>query len=130
MTFHPDDFGKIAEKIHDALQQTTLIPVNDSESEAWIRTAISRAYYSAFLLVNEKSGKTFWGKNAHENLVKYLIAMGGLHAIIGSKLDVLRKNRIKADYWMPPNYFAKLNTLKWSISILQDIRSKLGRCFP
>ena len=131
MSFSPEDFGKIAEEINKALQQPNYkLSISSSEMEAWVRTAISRAYYSAFLFINEKLPIPFRGTTAHKDLVNYLKSKSGLFAKIGSKLDTLRVNRIKADYRMPPDYSATLNTLNWSISILHDIMKKAKVCFP
>ena len=84
MSFRPKDFGKVAEEIYNALQQSGTIPISNTVIEAWIRTAISRAYYSAFLLINERSGKKFHGKRAHEDLVNYLKGKRGIYSIIGT----------------------------------------------
>ena len=129
MSFRPKDFGKVAEEIYNALQQSGTIPISNTVIEAWIRTAISRAYYSAFLLINERSGKKFHGKRAHEDLVNYLKGKRGIYSIIGTKLDALRRNRIKADYWLPPKYTAILKNLHWTMLTLYDIFAKVKNAF-
>jgi len=49
--FDPANFGKIAKEIVENVESNAVFREN---REAFLRTAISRAYYSAFLLVREK----------------------------------------------------------------------------
>ena len=92
--FNPEDFYKIAENIYNKLNTST-IPYK----EAWIRTAISRLYYSIFLYLRNMIGyKKYHKRDIHQIVPEILINKGGVFTKIGYKLSKIREIRNTADY--------------------------------
>jgi len=124
--FSPKDFFEVSKSVYDALlNPNMLLKIHSRYIAAWVRTGISRAYYAAFLFTNEYSGYRFRGKDAHEQLCNTLKMMRGECAKIASKLNSLRKRRIKADYNL--TYTPSLKELDWAIRTAEDILTKASK---
>ena len=93
--FDPIDFFSLSKQICDDLNYN---------EEARLRTAINRAYYSAFLscyLLLSKQGKKFKNKyTIHKDVRK---ACNNLDRTIGNKLEKLHE-----DYRVPSDYFIEI----------------------
>lgn len=93
-----------------------------TDSEAYYRASVSRAYYSAFKLsmnwVAEKTGKKFRtpnGADSHKYLIEYMnnhIENSIQSSIVYSKLRSLKSERKEADYKdaSPTNIWDKKRT--------------------
>lgn len=98
MSFDWREYKRVAQWLHDNA------PVLLSSEEACYRTAISRAYYSAFQCVMdyavEREGFPKKEKgDDHTNLLKHFEKYGkGPRRIIYLSLDRLHDNRLHADY--------------------------------
>jgi len=78
---------------------------NDIRNEAYMRSAISRAYYGAFCTSRDKAGLTNYSPNTngdigvHEKVIKtYKDSSDKTEKLIGKNLDELRRKRNNADY--------------------------------
>jgi len=116
--FRPEDFLKVGRDIYDNFDRGQLELRSGLES-AWVRTAISRAYYGAFLFVNHELNFHFTGKDAHDRLVSELMRMSRPYKEIGSKLDALRRRRIEADYLL--SYIPSIPHLRWAVKTAEHI---------
>jgi uncharacterized protein (UPF0332 family) len=93
MTFEPAEFLKLARQLVDASDAT----------EAQLRTAVSRSYYSAFLLARERLvargdlRPTATGAD-HRHVIRTLQRDPSR---LGRRLDLLRDQRNRADYDLP-----------------------------
>ena len=116
--FNPEDFYKIAENIYNKLNTST-IPYK----EAWIRTAISRLYYSIFLYLRNMIGyKKYHKRDIHQIVSEILIDKGGLFTKIGYKLSEIREIRNTADY--DTDKTVSLELLEHVITTVNDMFEK------
>lgn len=126
--FSPNDFFQISSDIQDAVSQQTTISLN-SKDAAWLRIAISRAYYSAFLALKEEFLKD-------GNLQSKIKNNGGDHGVVKDELvdnlpyqlqylanflEDLRDERNFADYDLPPEYEVNPSKVQTSFGMAQDI---------
>lgn len=94
------------------------------DSEAGLRTAVSRAYYAIFLTAREKTGV----RDKHKSHEKVIKALKLASKKTGEKLDSLRRLRSVADYDLLPK---KLKERDWKINwewtnmIVDNILSRL-----
>lgn len=91
MSFNWLDFLKVAD---DLLKY---------DEECYLRTSISRSYYGAFgtarHLLEDKKVKAFSHQHIHKELINYLMGHpDAMYRKIGFKMNILRKERVKADY--------------------------------
>lgn len=121
MSFDFKEYLVIAEYLHANVR-----------SEASIRTAISRAYYSVFsaaksFCLNEKIINTFESKgpNCHAKVIDGLVAHDDRSIkAVGKKLESLREKRNDADY---DSYNKEMttSTLSGVIYMTKDVFSRL-----
>lgn len=117
MAFDPQHFLDLATKL-----------TNDTNysDEARYRTAISRAYYAAYLVGRKKlesTGYTFSKEeNTHETVVVFIRKK---NPVIGDMLSQLRKKRNHADYEL--NMQFNLFTLNHFISLAEAVVEEANR---
>ncbi len=118
--FLPRDFLDISNEIESSVHGQQDISRNQKDP-AWLRAAISRAYYSAFLTLKQE----FLGNTQFQNLIHHKAED---HGVIKEKLytlpanliyyanwfENLRVERNKADYDLPPRYL--VNPSKVNVS--------------
>ena len=108
--FDPQAFMLLAE---DLAKCPTEHPIYD----AHLRSAISRAYYSAYLAANAKQRLP---TSSHHKLFSYYKQQGdGTLVSIGTRLECLYRDRVNADY----GYL--ISNLKWVTASALDEASQL-----
>lgn len=128
--FVPNDFLLTSKEIENSLNSSN---INKGSTEyAWIRSAISRAYYSAFLilrvsLIDNKKWSSFIksGKDEHERLRKTLLSLPQQFKPVANDFNNLRKRRNHADYDLPPKFNATPNHVKQSNQEAEKIKNTL-----
>jgi len=69
--------------------------------EGWLRTAIGRAYYAAFLIVEKKLRETGCRFEDTDKIHQYVIQKAmERNSYLANRLDTVRGYRVKADYIM------------------------------
>ena len=90
---NPVDFNKVSNRILN-------IP-NMKNDSVFIRTAVGRSYYSAFLLAKEllehKGRYVQDNKKVHKETIENVKLFNDF---LGDQLDNLREERVSADYYM------------------------------
>jgi uncharacterized protein (UPF0332 family) len=113
------------------------IRLSKSNSEADLRTAVSRAYYGAFHTVRRfleecrlyLSSRELHGAEIHRKVRFCLVASGNVDAIdAAGKLGSLRNLRNEADYDFSLAKFKKSARVVPMVLISQDIVDALQRC--
>ena len=107
--FSPNDYLDISFAIENSIKSD--VPISTSKNAAWLRCALSRAYYSAFLSIRSEFEKDpelslllqGEGKD-HQTIITKLFTLRGGMRIHATNLFNLRKNRNHCDYHLPPNY--------------------------
>ncbi len=130
MDFDPLDFFTVSRKIYDLLREDN--PIVSDVSDAWIRTGISRSYYSIFLYIRKNMKLEYYKQhNIHKKILDELkklsnsyrymgkIDKGKKYYIIYTKLFDLRKRRTDADYERGKRY--SVEDLEETIEIADDI---------
>ena len=119
--FSPNDFLSISNEIVNSIDDNHDITIITSAEYAWVRSAISRAYYSAFLalrisLLDSNRWPTLQSHNIddHKNLGNILFRLPPAFTPTANAFKNLRKRRNHADYDLPPTYNAILNHAKKS----------------
>ena len=87
MAFDPVEFFRFA---HALIQQPSL-------DEASLRSCVSRAYYSAFLVARDRAKITNSGQSVHDLTARHYVNRPQ-QAGIGNRLNALRTLRNQADY--------------------------------
>jgi len=107
--FSPNDYLTISSDIENSIKSNVSIPIQ--KNAAWLRCAISRAYYSAFLSIRSEFEKDpvltlllkGEGKD-HQTIITTLSTLKGQMRIHATNLFNLRKNRNHCDYDLPPKF--------------------------
>ena len=86
MPVDPSDFLEVARAL-----------IKGDPSEAYLRTAVGRAYYAAFLQARDAAGLRNEGSGIHEEVIKHYSNRKD-QRIVGNRLSDLRKVRNRADY--------------------------------
>jgi uncharacterized protein (UPF0332 family) len=94
---------------------------NSKERPAAMRTCISRAYYSAFLIARDKAGITSNSGSVHKTVIDYYLPR---NKVIHNRLKNLSQRRGDADYDMKKPVSEKdagiaLNICKEIIEVLK-----------
>ena len=85
----------------DPLEFLTLAQhLGNRNEESWLRTAVGRAYYSAFLIARDKTGVT-GRRRIHTRVIRAVKQRRGYRAT-GEQLDQLFRLRTVADYELTP----------------------------
>ena len=120
--FDPAEFGKIAEEIVENVENNAVFR---KSREAFLRTAISRAYYSAFLLAREKKrlevGIVSKSPEVHKEVMDWVYQKFGK-----KKYDQflnLRRMRNEADYELEKS--VDVNHAKLAVKLFRKIVGKL-----
>lgn len=107
--FSPNDYLDISFAIENSVKSNVSIPI--SKNAAWLRCALSRAYYSAFLSIRsefekvpELSSLLHGDGKDHQAIITKLRTLRGGMKIHAANLFNLRKNRVHCDYHLPPNF--------------------------
>lgn len=89
--------------------------------QAYFRSAISRAYYGAFLRARDKAGITTKGANVHEETANYYLVRNC--AAISNRLNELRVLRNKADYDISESFDRRKvqGALSRAVSIFKEL---------
>lgn len=87
--FDPEEYFRFAREI-----------AATSQSEAALRSAVSRAYYAVFLLARERMDVRVTAR-AHESVIRRLAEDG--HVFLASLLGTIRSFRELADYSLAPD---------------------------
>jgi len=119
--FTPADYLTLSHEIDKSVEQGSDIKTTTVQY-AWIRSAISRSYYSAYLSLrvslldsNRWSILQLHNVDPHENVRKILQRLPGL--AFGPTVNAfynLRRRRNHADYDLPGRYSANLADVKRS----------------
>ena len=117
--FSPQDYFDISDNVENSVNAQSSIQLN-SKDAAWLRSAISRYYYSAFLTLRERflanttlriritrhgSDHGTISKTMIDNLPAPLVHFGGW-------MEDLRDDRKSADYDLPPDFLVDKNKVK------------------
>ena len=113
-SFTANDFLALSKEIENAIKTKTYIKT--SNESALIRSAISRAYYAAFLslrrsilIANPKWKPSIKkGNDDHETLKLTLFSLPPAFLPLANKFNNLRKRRNNADYDLPPKFDANI----------------------
>ncbi len=108
--FNPSEFLLLAEELAE------------DEREAWLRSAISRAYYGVFLIARDALNVTVRDGRAHRQTRERLMTHGKRMAFSLSLLHGLRK---KADYVLDQN--VDMKCAADALNIAWDLHRKLLR---
>lgn len=124
---HYLNLAKILDKHADDFASGTKVVLS---SEASYRTAVSRAYYSAFCIsrayVEQVAGPLGRSSDVHKKVSNYFMdQQGDNYRQIGINLNRLRDNRNKADYDLPLAGCKSLS--RASVKIATDIIAKVER---
>jgi hypothetical protein len=84
--FHPEQYYSLAKRLAADL--------NESDREANLRAAVSRAYYAVFLIARDKANVR--GKDAVHGQTKAAVQARSFAA--GGEYEALRQMRVHADY--------------------------------
>ena len=89
--------------------------------EAHVRTIISRAYYSAFLVARDKAGITDDSPGVHQKVWSHYSSAG--KTTLANRLEDLRLKRNRADYHMKLTMTSRDSgmALAWARSILKEL---------
>lgn len=107
---------------------------DESKTESDLRSAVSRAYYSAFHCAKElleKFGIKFSkGGGVHDKIISILENCNGIDDSkkAGSMLRDLKGDRNDADYNLTDTKFSKLSNAELRISTANDICDLIGEC--
>lgn len=111
--FIPENYLKISSDIENSIKSNKTIQIH--KDAAWLRCAVSRAYYSAFLSLRTEFEKhpqlnsRLEGEYSdHKIILQILNGLGRDKRTYANKFFNLRKNRNHCDYDLPET---------WSISI-------------
>lgn len=107
--FIPKDYCDISSSIVESIKTDTDIVI--TKNSPWLRVAVSRAYYSAFLSLRKefeadtelKSILTN-SKDEHQIIIDKLYTLPGRMKKHANALKNLRKNRNHCDYHLPPKF--------------------------
>lgn len=107
--FIPKDYCDISSSIVESIK--TNIDIKITKNAPWLRTAISRAYYSAFLslrkefeAVPELESILTHSPEDHQIIIDKLYTLPRQMKIHANALKNLRKNRNHCDYHLPPEF--------------------------
>jgi hypothetical protein len=99
--------------------------VEQGRTEAVLRTAIGRAYYTAFLLARDRTGVT----TTHGAHLAVITQLRMRDRTAGHQLDVLRHLRTVADYELRPRRTADQDWVRnWAVAetIVSNLLRKLS----
>ena len=130
--FSPNDFHALSIDIENSIQNQNSVAIN-SHDAAWLRSAISRTYYSAFLAVREEFLNSPTLRSRINNVASD-------HGVIKTELQRLPQNlfylseyfedlrdyRNKADYDLPPEYEVNLPKVQLANQKAREILQKLS----
>ena len=129
--FSPNDFFSISKEIEDSRTNGTLIDTSSTEF-GWLRSAISRAYYAAFLSLRvsllDSNRWTVLHRpytDPHENLRNILFNLPPAFRPTANDFNNLRRRRNNADYDLPPRFQATLQLVEKSNKESQKIISQI-----
>jgi uncharacterized protein (UPF0332 family) len=88
--FAPVSFYQLASDLHAA----------SSGDDAQRRSAVSRAYYAAFLVARDAKGISSQGPDSHKRVIDAYMAGNQEDISIGNRLATLKQKRVKADYFV------------------------------
>ena len=125
--FTPQNFLDLSSLIFNSVSLNNDIPINSRDS-AWLRSAISRAYYAAFLTLREEFLQD-------QNLRSLIIGRTRDHQTIKTRLqnlpiqlfylagffEDLRSDRNSADYKIPPDFHVSPEKVSLSIAKAHEI---------
>ena len=131
--FVAGDFIQISSDIEQSFLSNTNIVINPKEA-AWLRSAISRAYYSAFLQLRHEflndptlQPRFIPGTNAHSIIKNELInKLPSNLQYLANDLDNLRVERNHADYDLPGIYDVNPSKVRTSSISANRIISNIG----
>jgi len=108
--FVPLNYYDISSEIEKAVKSSSHINPKIKES-AWLRSAVSRAYYAAFLTLREefkqntKLSKLIINQTSdHQTIIDTLYTLPKQDLHFANSLSTLRKNRNDSDYKLPPTF--------------------------
>ena len=117
---NPTDFFEVSKRIKRGIELKRPSSFTGRVEEAWIRTGISRTYYSVFLFLRDKlSFQKYTRSNVHGKVINRLRIIS---PEIAHKLQALRIKRDDADYNLLIRF--RYKDLIWAISIAEDIFTK------
>ncbi|MEQ1705140.1 MAG: hypothetical protein ABL867_04125 [Rickettsiales bacterium] len=108
--FAPVEFLELAKTLH-----------TQATKESCARSAISRAYYAAFLTAREKSGIAVTSKDIHGLVLQYCYTY---LPVMADDLKGLRRRRNSADYDLTHTFASKDSNwaIKTAEAIIDDLR--------
>ena len=108
--FTPADFHALSSEIETSIQNQVPIKIN-SHDAAWLRSAISRTYYSAYLAIREEflntprlQSRINHNTGDHGSIKHELQRLPSNLIYLSQFFEHLRDYRNEADYDLPPNY--------------------------
>ena len=118
--FSPNDFHALSMDIENSIQNQNSVAIN-SRDAAWLRSAISRAYYAAFLslrvsLIDSHRWPQLEGfsTDPHKNMGIILFNLPSAFKHTANSFKNLRKRRNHADYDIPPQFLTTLQHVETS----------------
>ncbi|CAD6548619.1 hypothetical protein LMG27952_04757 [Paraburkholderia hiiakae] len=117
MACEPREFLAVARELHQGAQNT---------EEAKLRSAVSRAYYAAFLYARNTAGIADSTSTVHSLTRQHYLKIG--EAKVASRLDSLRVSRNDADYDLALS-FSKIKSNQ-AIDIAQRVIEHIGKLKP
>lgn len=91
--------------------------------DAQLRSALSRAYYSAFVIARDKAGISSVGKDGHKRVIDHY-KFNSADTLICENLERLKALREKADY--QPKAACTNNEGQSALSLCRKVLSRLG----
>lgn len=130
--FVPRDFFDLSKEIENSVSQNNDISRN-SKDAAWLRAAISRAYYAIFLslkqeFISNPSLRTRINNNAgdHRRIKDELQNLPSNLFYLAGFFEDLRDYRNNADYDLPPTYEVDPNDANTATTKASIMLSKLS----
>lgn len=124
--FEPRDYLDLSSSIERSIKSDT--DIKTEKHAAWMRCAVSRAYYSAFLSIRSEFEGCPELRQHIEELAKnhkdHQIIKRGLRKdmrIHENTMNNLRKNRNKCDYDLPPKFSVNVKMVEKANSDARDI---------
>lgn len=111
--FNPADYFSLAQ---------TLLSQSKGD-DAQLRSALSRAYYSAFVTARDHAGVSSVGKDGHARVISYY-KDNAANFFIAQNLEQLKRLRERADY--QPKMACSNNDGQSALALCRKVLSRLG----
>lgn len=120
--FTPSDYYDLSFEIEKSVKTNSAINLCGKNS-AWLRAAISRAYYAAFLTLraafqNNPNLKMYliYETQDHQTIIDKLYTLKGTMKVYANNMKVLRGNRNHCDYHLSPNFDNTPGIPTWDVT--------------